>query len=130
MTPHTTEVKAVVLGLAEDSIGGHYHTTIYTYPPPRHMHFMVEVREIIHAPANKLPLSVGDDIFVAIRFGDGEGLSGHIPGLQVKDEIMLRGDFLGQTESFQHRGREKGMPVLHYCHHPHGYVEHNKVRYS
>ncbi|WAH42137.1 S53 family peptidase [Alicyclobacillus fastidiosus] len=59
--------------------------------------------------------------FVAIRYGDDEGLQGPIPGLQAGHSIELQGEYIPQNDTYPSVGNP-GDPVIHFVHHPIGFV--------
>lgn len=60
-------------------------------------------------------------IFVAIRFGDNEGLDSEVP-LQVGERIRIQGEYIDAHEAYP-TPDNPGLAVLHFTHHPVGFVQ-------
>lgn len=63
----------------------------------------------------------GTSVFLATRYGDNEGLSQPIredlePGLA----LHLKGQWITEDQAYSHNGAK--MPVLHFTHHPVGFI--------
>ncbi|GEO26411.1 hypothetical protein AAC03nite_21960 [Alicyclobacillus acidoterrestris] len=67
--------------------------------------------------------------FVAIRYGDDEGLSGPIPDLKAGRSIELQGEYIPQNDAYPSVGNP-GDPVIHFVHHPIGFVEYEGKTYQ
>jgi hypothetical protein len=59
-------------------------------------------------------------VFVAIRFGDAMGVQGVITGLEVGAKLHLKGEWITRDQA-QSYGGEK-LSVLHFTHHPVGFI--------
>jgi hypothetical protein len=60
------------------------------------------------------------DVFVAIRYGDRMGISEPIEGLDEGATLHLRGEWITKEKAREHGGRV--LSVLHFTHHPVGFV--------
>ena len=86
--------------------------------------------QIIIASVTKVDKAVQGDVedciltkrkvFVAIRFGDALGIQDPIEGLKVNAALHLKGEWITR-EKAQNHGGEK-MSVLHFTHHPLGFI--------
>jgi hypothetical protein len=95
----------------------------------KHMHFMIHQVTVldIHGAA---PASVGAEIFCVIRYGDTIGLANRIPGLQSRQEIELQGEYIESNNAYLMLDNPNNDPVLHFTHHPVGFVYYQGVRYE
>lgn len=59
-------------------------------------------------------------VFIAIRYGDSLGVQGEIPGLDVGASLRLRGEWIPRERAYSHGGEP--MSVLHFTHHPIGFI--------
>ena len=64
--------------------------------------------------------TTGRDIFVAIRFGDSMGVQGQIQGLNAGAALKLKGEWITKEKARAHGGDK--MSVLHFTHHPLGFI--------
>jgi subtilase family serine protease len=67
--------------------------------------------------------------FVAIRYGDCEGLQSPILGLAAGQEIELQGEYIPVNDVYPGVGNP-GDPVIHFTHHPLGFVEYQGKVYQ
>lgn len=65
-------------------------------------------------------LASGEDVFVAIRFGDRMGILHPVPGLDAGRVVHLRGEWIPAAVAREHGGEH--LSVLHFTHHPIGFV--------
>lgn len=61
-----------------------------------------------------------ENVFLAIRFGDHLGLPEAIPGLKNGVELHLKGEWIPRDKAYSHGGEK--MSVIHFTHHPLGFV--------
>ncbi|EGD58755.1 hypothetical protein Y88_0813 [Novosphingobium nitrogenifigens DSM 19370] len=100
----------------------------------QHQHLIVIVTRLIAfagLPADKAP-QIGARMFVAIRFGDEDGLAEAIPDLAEGMPIELRGEYIDPATAYptvDNSGPEH-LPVLHFTHAPVGFVIYARHRYS
>jgi hypothetical protein len=74
---------------------------------------------------------VGTEVFVAVRFGDNEGLAEEIPGLQAGQPIEVQGEYIPEANAYPTDDNSSPvLPVLHFTHHPVGYVRYAGQYYS
>ncbi|WP_259384146.1 hypothetical protein [Bacillus thuringiensis] len=93
-----------------------------------HYHLLINNISVIHAigvDASTIP----DELFCAIRYGDNEGLGEPISGLESGNPIELQGVYIDKNHAYPSIGNP-GDPVLHYTHHPVGFVVYNGKRYE
>ncbi|WAH37220.1 S53 family peptidase [Alicyclobacillus dauci] len=93
-----------------------------------HHHFLIRdihVLAIRGATAN----DIKSYAFVAIRYGDSEGLPGPIPNLTAGQEIELQGEYIPINDVYPSVGNP-GDPVIHFTHHPDGYVIYQGKKYE
>lgn len=62
----------------------------------------------------------GRDVVVAIRFGDALGIQEKVKGLTKGAGLHLRGEWITREKAYAHGGER--MSVLHFTHHPMGFV--------
>jgi hypothetical protein len=60
------------------------------------------------------------EVFVAIRFGDSMGVQEEIKGLKAGAALKLKGEWITKEKALAHGGEK--MSVLHFTHHPLGFV--------
>ncbi len=60
------------------------------------------------------------EVFLAIRFGDPMGVQTPIPGLEPGAKLHLKGEWITRDKALEHGGER--LSVLHFTHHPIGYV--------
>jgi len=66
-------------------------------------------------------LKVSPRIFVAIRFGDNEGLVDPVP-FQEGKMTRMQGEYIDSADAYP-TDDNPGLSVLHFTHHPAGFVE-------
>lgn len=93
-----------------------------------HQHLLINQIHVIeiHGASKSL---VSDEAFVAIRYGDRLGLRKPVPGLINGQEIELQGEYIDKNHAYHSIGNP-GDPVIHFTHHPVGYVMYHGVRYE
>ena len=91
-----------------------------------HQHFYIYLEEIQEGDA-----SLVDDttIFVAVHYGDAEGIAEPIPNLNPGQPIIIKGKFVPARQAYKTEDNP-GFPVLHFTHHPIGYIIYDGVRYE
>ena len=95
-----------------------------------HQQFDVTITSVLKFEGGSANL-VGTQVFVAVRFGDGEGLSQEIPGLAVGQPIELQGEYISVASAYPTEdNNDPVLPVLHFTHHPVGYVKYQGEYYS
>jgi hypothetical protein len=96
-----------------------------------HQHFTLSVSTVVSLEgANFSPETlVGQTIFVAVRFGDNEGLDSEIPGLAENTPIEVQGEYVSSAAAYPTQDND-GNPALHFTHHPVGFVLYEGHYYS
>ncbi|CAD6549753.1 hypothetical protein LMG28727_05031 [Paraburkholderia kirstenboschensis] len=95
-----------------------------------HQHLIVKIDQVLKFDGGTQNL-VGTEVFVAIRFGDNEGLSEEIPGLQAGQPIEVQGEYIPEASAYPtDDNSDPVLPVLHFTHHPVGYVRYAGQYYS
>jgi hypothetical protein len=115
-------------------------TITHVFPSPdhhhgaNHQHLNIVVKEVISLEgADFAPETlVGTEIFVAVRFGDNIGLDSEVPGLEVDQPIEIQGEYISSAEAYKTQDNSGTPPlaVLHFTHHPVGYVSYQGQYYS
>jgi hypothetical protein len=111
-------LKAVIKQVDPDEI----------YQGVTHMQFVINQVTVLEVQGGDAD-SVGTEIFCAIRYGDDLGLSNKIPGLESGQEIELQGEYIDINHAY-HTPDNPNDPVLHFTHHPVGFVDYQGVRYE
>ena len=93
-----------------------------------HQHFLVHQIEVIDIVGGD-KASVADEAFCAIRYGDNLGLKEKISGLKEGEEIELKGEYIDKNHALPGVGNP-GDPVIHFTHHPVGFVNYNGKHYE
>jgi endonuclease G len=65
-------------------------------------------------------LKSGEDVFLAVRVGDGMGITKPIQGLVDGVGLDVKGEWIPKDKAFAHGGRP--LSVLHFTHHPIGFI--------
>jgi hypothetical protein len=95
-----------------------------------HQHFHVKVDRVLEFKGGDENIT-GEMVFVALRFGDGEGLESPIPDLTAGQPIELQGEYIDQKECYKTQDNSNPViPVLHFTHHPVGFVRYHDEFYS
>ncbi|MDD5034010.1 MAG: hypothetical protein PHE55_04565 [Methylococcaceae bacterium] len=96
-----------------------------------HQHFTVKVSQQVFLRGSNKNSIEGETVFVAVRFGDNEGLDAEIPGLAVGQEIELQGEYIDSDNAYPTPDNENPvLPVIHFTHHPVGFIEYQGEHYS
>lgn len=93
-----------------------------------HHHLLIHEIQVLDAQGTS-PAVIPDELFCAIRYGDSLGLPGPIPGLQAGQPIELQGEYVDKNHIYPSIGNP-GDAVLHFTHHPVGYVIYHGQRYE
>ncbi len=91
----------------------------------RHYRLLVTIAEIVESDPDvdadlHHNLAEKSDVFVAIRYGDRMGIMEPIEGLDEGATLHLRGEWITKERAREHGGRV--LSVLHFTHHPIGFV--------
>jgi hypothetical protein len=111
-------VKAVVKRVEPDKMDGHVG----------HMHFLIDHIEVVTIKGADKSL-VLPEAFCAVRFGDNLGLKQRILGLEEGQPIEMQGEYIDKNHAYA-TPDNPGDPVLHFTHHPVGYVLYHNKRYE
>jgi hypothetical protein len=68
-------------------------------------------------------------VFVAARYGDAEGFREPVPNLTPGEPITIKGKFIPAWKAYK-TADNPGYPVLHFTHHPLGYIIYGGVKYE
>ncbi|MDQ0199397.1 hypothetical protein [Neobacillus ginsengisoli] len=93
-----------------------------------HQHFLVNQIQVIDIQGAERTL-VTDEAFCAIRYGDALGLKQRIPGLVEGEKIELKGEYIDKNHVLKGIGNP-GDPVIHFTHHPVGFVNYQGNHYE
>lgn len=93
-----------------------------------HYHLLINQIRVISIHGAD-PSIVTDEAFVAIRYGDKMGLREPIKGLEAGQPIELQGEYIDKNHAYPSVGNP-GDPVLHFTHHPVGFVIYKGKRYE
>jgi hypothetical protein len=93
-----------------------------------HQHFLVNQIQVIDIQGAERSL-VTDEAFCAIRYGDTLGLKQPIPGLAEGEKIELKGEYIDKNHALKGIGNP-GDPVIHFTHHPVGFVNYQGKHYE
>ncbi|MFL9866271.1 hypothetical protein PQR67_19015 [Paraburkholderia fungorum] len=95
-----------------------------------HQHFVIRIDKVLKFDGGTQNLT-GTEVFVAVRFGDSEGLAHEIPGLQAGQPIEAQGEYISDATAYPTQDNSNPvLPVLHFTHHPVGYVKYQGQTYS
>ena len=93
-----------------------------------HYHLLIDHIQVLEIQGAD-PSIVSDKAFCAIRYGDDLGISEPIPGLEQGNSIELQGEYLDLNHVYPSIGNP-GDPVIHFTHHPVGFVIYGGRRYE
>lgn len=95
-----------------------------------HQHFTVKIDKVLKFDGGNTDIA-GQEVFVAVRFGDSEGLDHEIEDLEAGNPIELQGEYISDSEAYPTEDNSNPvLPVLHFTHHPVGYVAYEGEHYS
>jgi hypothetical protein len=95
-----------------------------------HQQFVVKIEKVLKFEGGTQNL-VGTEVFLAVRFGDSEGLKQPIPGLQVGQPIEAQGEYIPEASAYPTADNSNPiLPVLHFTHHPVGFVLYHGKTYN
>ncbi|MBP0726665.1 hypothetical protein J5Y03_16015 [Bacillus sp. RG28] len=93
-----------------------------------HMHFLINHVEVISVTGGDASM-VSTEIFCAVRYGDSMGLSDRIDRLEEGQPIEMQGEYIDVNHAYPSVGNP-GDAVLHFTHHPIGFVIYQGKRYE
>ncbi len=94
-----------------------------------HEHFTVKITDVLKFVGSDEDIS-GQTVFIAVRFGDSEGLDQQIDGLEAGNDIEVQGEYISSAEAYPTEDNNPPLPVIHFTHHPVGYVLYRGEHYS
>jgi hypothetical protein len=95
-----------------------------------HQHLVIKIDKVLKFDGGTQDLA-GTEVFVAVRFGDNEGLAEEIPGLRAGQPIEAQGEYIPEASAYPTEDNSNPvLPVLHFTHHPVGYVRYAGQYYS
>jgi hypothetical protein len=87
-----------------------------------HQQFTVTIDKVLDFQGGNQDIA-GQTVFVAVRFGDTEGLDHEIEGLAAGTPIELQGEYISAADAYPTEdNRDPVLPVMHFTHHPVGFV--------
>lgn len=91
----------------------------------KHQQCIVNVQDVIQndpdvAPDIERVRVDAEPVFVSIRVGDRMGLRQPVPGVHDGSELRFKGEWIPKERAYAHGGEK--MSVLHFTHHPLGFV--------
>lgn len=91
----------------------------------KHYQMLIRIDDVIQTDARvdadiQRNISEHTDVFLAIRFGDREGVLKGIPGLNPGVKLRLKGEWIPREQAQNHGGEK--ISVLHFTHHPIGFT--------
>lgn len=93
-----------------------------------HQHLIITIDKVLDIHGGDASIVKGD-AFVAIRFGDNLGLKSEIPGLAEGQPIEMQGEYIDANHAYPSTGNP-GDAVIHFTHHPVGYILYQGQKYS
>ena len=115
----------------KQSIGGPLIRVVGTieqlFPSPdhhngaNHQHLILNNITVEYSDGLPNGLKVSPRIFVAIRFGDNEGLVDPVPFVEG-EMTRMQGEYIDAANAYPTEDNP-GLSVLHFTHHPVGFVE-------
>jgi hypothetical protein len=95
-----------------------------------HQHLQLLVKDTISIKGGNGTIN-GQTLFVAIRFGDAQGLPSPIPDLQAGSPIEAQGEYIDAMRARPGTDNQNPvLPVLHFTHHPVGFVVYENHQFA
>lgn len=94
----------------------------------KHQLFAITVEQVVDNPSHAA-LKKGDIVNVSVAFGERRALPERIPDLAAGKPIRLRGAFIPKSSAYPEPDGD-WEPVIHFTHHPLGWVEYQGKRYE
>lgn len=91
-----------------------------------HQHFYISINEVLEGDKKLID---NNTVFVAVHYGDEDGLKDPVPNLQPGRPIVIKGKFVPTSQAYR-SDDNPGYPVLHYTHHPIGYIVYEGTTYE
>jgi endonuclease G, mitochondrial len=107
------EIEAKVERVFADDLSGTKHQQ-FTIVPTKWIAGAEAKTEVETAKTN------GQEVRVAIRFGDSRGLRDRIAGIRQNVELKLKGEWISARDAVDIDGED--IPVLHFTHDPIGWI--------
>ncbi|AFZ38292.1 DNA/RNA non-specific endonuclease (plasmid) [Stanieria cyanosphaera PCC 7437] len=108
------EIEARVARVFADDLNGAKHQQFTIVPNKWISGTEAAKAEVEEAREN------GQEVRVAIRFGDSRGLADRVPGIRENVELKLKGEWISARDAFDVGGED--IPVLHFTHDPIGWI--------
>jgi endonuclease G len=91
----------------------------------RHQQAILNVTEVIEGDPDinddlQRVIKERERVFLSVRFGDRMGLPRPVPGMRDGSELRVRGEWITKERAYSHGGEK--MSVIHFTHHPLGFV--------
>jgi endonuclease G, mitochondrial len=107
------EIEAKVARVFADDLSGAKHQQ-FTIVPTKWIAGTEAKAEVETA------MTKGQEVRVAIRFGDSRGLRDRVAGIRQNVELKLKGEWISAQDAFDVGGED--IPVLHFTHDPIGWI--------
>lgn len=90
-----------------------------------HQHIIVAIQAVIEGDPDverdlRRVVEGNERVFVSVRYGDRMGLAEPVPGIDVGEKLHIRGEWIPREKAYAHGGER--VSVLHFTHHPLGYI--------
>ena len=108
------EVKAAIREFADEQARNERHYQLITM-----LSGIIETDTAVASDVRRC-LEGNERVFVAIRYGDRMGITEPIAGLAVGATLHMRGEWIPREQAYAHGGEQ--LSVLHFTHHPIGFV--------
>jgi hypothetical protein len=96
----------------------------------KHQHFQLLVEETISIKGGHGKIN-GQTLFVAVRFGDAQGLANPIPNLKAGSPIEAQGEYIDAMRARPGTDNKNPvLPVLHFTHHPIGFITYDGHKFA
>ncbi len=105
---------SVVKYLGIDTKGGDSHQQMYL-----NVTDTIQDDPDIHDDLQRV-IDGNEEVFLSVRFGDRMGLPQPVPGIKNGSELRVRGEWITKDKAYAHGGKK--LSVIHFTHHPLGFI--------
>lgn len=91
-----------------------------------HQHFYINIKELLSGHEEMIDTKL---TFVSVYYGNEEGLKEPVPNIEPGKSIVIKGKYIPASKAYKTEDNP-GFAVLHFTHHPLGYIEYEGKHYE